>query len=105
MIASGDYAGNIMFWSLHGGDRKLLLTHAGAPPDRAAVEAMAFLPLPGAKAPKVLLSCGGGCSNATDMLTTYESGCASCTSYVLAISASSLQMSLTIAGPPPSCRV
>ena len=59
VIASGDYAGNIMFWSLHGGDRKLLLTHAGAPPDRAAVEAMAFLPLPGTKAPKVLLSCGG----------------------------------------------
>ena len=48
-----------MFWSLHGGDRKLLLTHAGAPPDRAAVEALAFLPVPGVKIAKVLLSCGG----------------------------------------------
>ena len=59
VIASGDYSGSIMLWSLHGGDRKLLLTHAGAPPDRAAVEALAFLPLPGVKTAKVLLSCGG----------------------------------------------
>ena len=60
VIASGDYSGNIMLWSLHGGDKKLALTHAGAPADRAAVEALAFLMPPGAKFARVLLSCGGG---------------------------------------------
>ena len=48
-----------MLWSLHGGDRRLLLTHAGAPPDQAAVEAIAFMTLPGSKTGRVLLSCGG----------------------------------------------